>query len=312
MGEFNFLKTNSIFGADPIPYEAISDISNKSADLIVYAIPVMAFFTLTEMIHSWATQKRRYNTTEAFGSLIVGLGNVGLNLLAKAFLILGAIFIYNAVPWRMSLNWWTIIPCILVYDFCSYWAHRVSHHNRFFWATHVVHHTAEHYNLTVSFRLSWVQHLKIIFFIPIVLLGFHPIIFFIVNQVMVLFQFWQHTEYIKKLPAFIEWGIITPSNHRVHHGSDEKYIDKNFGVLFTFWDRLFGTYVKEDSSPTFGTTSKIKLSSNPFYLNFHEFIDIVRDVRQAKGIRKKIFFLFGSPAAVEAFKRQESTVNQVH
>jgi len=147
--------------------------------------------------------------------------------------------------------------------------------------------------------------------IPLVLLGFHPVIFFIVNQLMVLFQFWQHTEYIKKLPAFIEWLIITPSNHRVHHGSDEKYIDKNFGVLFTFWDRLFCTYIKEDSSPTFGITSKIKLSSNPFYLNFHEFVDIVRDVHQAKGIRQKLFFMFGSPAAVETFKRQDATVEQV-
>lgn len=302
----NLLQLGNLFGADPIPYEAISDISNKSADLIVYAIPVMAFFTLAEMIHSWATQKRRYNSTEAFGSLIVGLGNVAVNLLAKALLIFGAVFVYNLIPWRMTLNWWTIIPCILVYDFCSYWAHRVSHKNRFFWATHVVHHTAEHYNLTVSFRLSWVQHLKIVFFLPIVLLGFHPVVFFIVNQVMVLFQFWQHTEYIKKLPAFIEWAIITPSNHRVHHGSDEKYIDKNFGVLFTFWDKMFGTYAQEDAVPTYGTTTKINLSSNPFYLNFHEFSSIIGDFRRANGIQKKLFVVFGSPAAVAAYKQNES------
>jgi len=310
MGDFNSSKITSLFGAEPIAYSALSDISNKSADLIVYAIPFMAFFTFAEMIHSWATQKKRYNATEAFGSLMVGLGNVGLNLLAKALLIVGAIYIYNLIPWRMSFNWWTIIPCILVFDICSYWSHRVSHHNRFFWATHVVHHTAEHYNLTVSFRLSWIQHFKIIFFIPIVLLGFHPVIFFIVNQVMVLFQFWQHTEYIKKLPSAIEWAIITPSNHRVHHGSDEKYIDKNFGVLFTFWDRLFNTYVVEDTVPTYGITDKIKRSSNPFYLNFHEFSDIVRDVRTAPGIRNKLFLVFGSPAAVAAYKQKKSNVAQ--
>lgn len=306
MGDLIFPGSKSIFGADPILYSAISDVSNRSADLIVYAIPVMAFFTLFEMIHSWATKKGRYNAIEAFGSVIVGLGNVGLNLLAKALLILGAIYIYNFIPWRMSLNWWTVIPCTLVYDFCSYWAHRVSHGNRFFWATHAVHHTAEHYNLTVSFRLSWVQHFKIIFFIPIVLLGFHPVIFFIVNQVMVLFQFWQHTEYIKKLPSLIEWAIITPSNHRVHHGSDDQYIDKNFGVLFTFWDRLFGTYAKEDATPTYGITSKIKLSSNPFYLNFHEFSTIISDVRQTKNIKEKFFLVFGSPAAVDAFKQEKA------
>src|SRR5690606_35411037 len=97
----------------------------------------------------------------------------------------------DLVPWRMEFNWWTIIPCLLVYDFCSYIAHYVSHFNRFFWATHVVHHSADHYNLTVSFRLSWVQHFKLLFFLPVALLGFHPIIFFIVNQISVLFQFWK-------------------------------------------------------------------------------------------------------------------------
>src|SRR5690606_40720121 len=108
---------------------------------------------------------------------------------------------------RFSRDWssdvcssdWTIIPCLLVYDLCSYWAHRVSHFNRFFWGTHVIHHSADHYNLTVSFRLSWVQHFKLLFFLPVAFLGVHPIIFFIVNQISVLFQFWQHTEYIGKL-----------------------------------------------------------------------------------------------------------------
>ncbi|MEO6916821.1 MAG: sterol desaturase family protein [Chitinophagaceae bacterium] len=311
MGDFKFFNIRSIFGAEPISYDTISDLGSKSADLIVYAIPVMAFFTIWEMVHSWKTDKKRYNATEAFGSVIVGLGNVGVNLLAKTALILGAVFVYNLIPWRMTLNWWTIIPCILVYDVCSYWAHRVSHGNRFFWATHVVHHSAEHYNLTVSFRLSWVQHFKIIFLIPIVLFGFHPVIFFIVNQIMVLFQFWQHTEYIKRLPGFIEWSIITPSNHRVHHGSDEKYIDKNFGVLFTFWDRMFGTYAREEASPTYGITSKIKLSSNPFYLNFHEFADIIKDVRQAGNFRRKLFFLFASPADVATFKQQQTIEKKI-
>lgn len=210
-----------IFGADRITRNDLTRLEGQSSDLIVYFIPVMAFFTLLEMYISSRMSHNRYHAKEAFGSLIVGLGNVALNLLLKTTLILAAIYVYNKVPWRMTLNWWTIIPCLIIYDFCSYWAHRVSHKNRLLWATHVVHHTAEHYNLTVSFRLSWIQHLKIIFFLPLAAAGFHPVIIFIVNQIAEMFQFWQHTEYIGKLPAIIERVIVTPANHGVHHGSNE-------------------------------------------------------------------------------------------
>lgn len=295
-----------IFGAERIPYSAITEIEKSSADLIVYAIPIMAFFTLLEAWHSWKIQKNQYNTKEAFGSLFVGLGNVGINLAMKVTLIYGTLFIYNLVPWRMEMNWWTIIPCLLLYDFCSYWAHYVSHFNRFFWATHVVHHTAENYNLTVSFRLSWMQHFKLLFFLPLAIAGFHPVIFFIVHQIGVLFQFWQHTEYIRKLHPAIEWLIVTPSNHRVHHGSDEKYLDKNFGVIFIFWDRMFGTYQPEEEKPTYGITTKIENKLNPLYLNFHEYKDIYVDVKEATGLKNKLFYIFASPAAIAKSKQKKS------
>lgn len=305
MFKLYFLKI-SVFGSEKISYQDLSSISKGSADLIVYAIPAMALFTMIEMIHSWNSGKRRYNAKEAFGSLLVGLGNVGINLLVKVFMIYGLVFVHNAIPWRMELNWWTIIPCFLIYDFCSYWAHRISHHNRLFWSMHVVHHTAVHYNLTVSFRLSWIQHFKIVFFIPLILFGFHPVIFFIVNQVMILFQFWQHTEYIKKLPRAFEWIFVTPSNHRVHHGSDEQYLDKNFGVLFTFWDRIFGTYLIETSRPTYGITTNIDPSVNPLYLNFHELKDLIVDVKRAKGFRQKLFLAFGGPSETARAKTTQT------
>lgn len=292
-----------LFGAHRITREHLTSIENDSADIIVYFIPVMAFFTLLEIYFSRKMDHNRYNTKESLGSLFVGLGNVALNLFFKTALILGAIFVYNLVPWRMELNWWTMIPCLLIYDFCSYWAHRVSHFNRLFWATHVVHHTAEHYNLTVSFRLSWLQHLKIIFFLPLAFAGFHPVIIFIVNQIGVLFQFWQHTEYIGKLHPLVEKFIVTPSNHRVHHGSDEKYLDKNFGVIFVVWDKLFKTYQPEEERPTYGITTKLEEKLNPIYLNFHEYNDIVKDVKTARSWRQKLFYIFGSPAAIARHKK---------
>ena len=167
----------------------------------------------------------------------------------------------------------------------------------------MVHHSGVNYNLTVSFRLSWVQHFKVIFLLPVAFAGFHPVIFFVTNQILVLFQFWQHTEYIKKLHPIIEYLIVTPSNHRVHHGSDEKYIDKNFGVMLVIWDKLFGTFQKEEERPTYGLTTPIENSANPIYLNFHEYKEIVEDVRGAKGWRKKLFYVFGSPTKIALEKK---------
>ena len=298
---------SKFFGAAPISYEDIANIEQQSGDLIVYAIPLMAFFTVLEIWYSWYSGKKNYDTKESVGSVFAGLGNVAINLLFKVALISGIVYVYNWVPWRMELNWWTLFPCLLIYDFCSYWAHRISHFNRFFWATHVIHHTADNYNLTVSFRLSWVQHFKILFFIPVALLGFHPVVFFIVNQISVLFQFWQHTEYIGKLHPVVEAVFVTPSNHRVHHGSDEKYIDKNFAAVFVFWDKLLGTYQLEEEQPTYGITTKIKQKLNPLHLNFHEYEDMYRDVKKATTFNEKMFYIFGSPGEIASRKK---TINK--
>ena len=300
------LNTSDLFGAPKINYNDIMHLERDSADLIVYAIPAIAFFTLLEVWYSWYSERKNYNTKESLGSLFIGLGHVGINLLLKVSLIYAGVFVYNLLPWRMALNWWTFFPCLIVYDLCSYGAHYVSHFNRFFWATHVLHHSAEHYNLTVSFRQSWAQNLKLIFFLPVALFGFHPIIFFVVNQIGVLFQFWQHTECIRKLHPVVEYLIVTPSNHRVHHGSDEKYLDKNFGVIFMIWDRLFGTYQPEQEKPTYGITTRIDKTLNPLYLNFHEYRDMYTDVLKAKGWKKKLYYIFGAPAKIASRKKSEA------
>lgn len=302
---------SNFFGAPQISYESINDLEKQSGDLIVYAIPIMAVLTLLEIWYSYYTQRKNYDTKESLGSLFVGLGNVAINLFFKLGFIYGAVYLYNLVPWRMELNWYTIFPCLLIYDYCSYWAHRVSHFNRFFWGTHVIHHSADNYNLTVSFRLSWVQHFKLLFFLPVAFIGFHPIIFFVVNQISVLFQFWQHTEYIGKLPSFIEKLVVTPSNHRVHHGSDEKYIDKNFGAIFIFWDFLHKSYQIEEEKPTYGLTTKLENKIDPLHLNFHEYKDMWQDVKEAKGFKEKWFYIFGSPGAIAKIKKKNSSLNNI-
>ncbi|HEY8388521.1 MAG TPA: sterol desaturase family protein [Parasegetibacter sp.] len=293
---------SSLFGAPEIPLSKIEDLAKNAPDIIVWAAPVMFFFVLLEWYISYKQNKQLYQKSETVGSILVGVGNVIISFLLKFVLLYVIIWIYNLVPWRMAFNWWTFIPCYIIFDFCSYWAHRISHQQRFWWATHVVHHSSEHYNLTVSFRLSWIQHLKIIFFVPAALFGFHPIIFFVVNQIAVLFQFWVHTEYIRRLHPAIEFIFATPSNHRVHHGSQEKYINKNYGATFIIWDRLFGTFQKEEEEVQYGVTHNIENKADPIHINFHELIDMWNDVRKAKGLKLKLFFMFGDPIDVAKYK----------
>lgn len=293
----------SIFGAPKITLEDIRHIDAHAPQLILWAIPFMIFFTVLE--YYIARRQHRhdiYNHTELQGSVLVGLGNLFSNYLTKLLLFIVVVFFYNLVPWRQEFRWWLFFPCYILQDLCSYWAHRISHQQRFWWATHVPHHSANHYNLAVSFRLSWIQEFKILFFIPVTIAGFHPLIFFVVNQVAVLFQFWVHTEYIKKLPRWIEYIFATPSNHRVHHGTQEKYLDRNYGATFIIWDRMFGTYHPEEERPEYGLTTPIH-SGNPFYLVFHEAIDIIRDVRKATSWKQRWWYIFGSPIKIARSKK---------
>lgn len=297
-----------LFGASKIPLHTIEFIENNTPYIIVWAAPFMFFFVLLEWYFSMREEKKLYETKDSLGSIMVGVGNVIINLFLKILLLTLAILVYNLVPWRFELQWWTLIPCYIIFDFCSYWAHRISHQQRFWWATHVVHHSSENYNLTVSFRLSWVQNIKIIFFLPVALIGFHPIVFFATSQIAVLFQFWVHTEYIRRLHPAIEYIFATPSNHRVHHGSQEKYINKNYGATFIFWDRLFGTYQKEEEQPEYGITTGVPSKINPLILNFHEYADMWKDIRSTGNWRKKLFYIFGDPIDIALEKKENASL----
>jgi sterol desaturase/sphingolipid hydroxylase (fatty acid hydroxylase superfamily) len=292
---------SSLFGAPKLPLFS-EELQAAVPDIIVWAAPVMFFFVLVEYFISRWQNKNFYSGRETFGSTLVGIGNVLIGLLLKSALLWIFIVVYNAIPWRMELQWWTFVPCYIIFDLCSYWAHRVSHHIRFFWATHVPHHSGEHYNLTISFRLSWIQYVKIIFFLPVALIGFHPIIIFVTNQIAVLFQFWVHTEYIRKLHPAIEYILATPSNHRVHHGSQDKYINKNFGATFIIWDRIFGTYQEEEEQVVYGITHNIEHKANPVHINFHEVIEMIQDVRRSKSWKERWFFIIGDPEDVGRYK----------
>jgi sterol desaturase/sphingolipid hydroxylase (fatty acid hydroxylase superfamily) len=293
---------NELFYSEKISMKDLESLEQSAPNIIIYAAPIMFLFVLIEYLLSTHQNKGYYKRKETLGSILVGLGNVTIGVLIKTILFILFVLVYNLVPWRMELDWWTFIPCYLIFDLASYWTHRISHHVRFFWASHIPHHSAEQFNLTVSFRLSWVQYIKIIFILPVALIGFHPVIIFITNQIAILFQFWVHTEYIKKLHPWIEYVLATPSNHRVHHGSQHQYINKNFAATFILWDRIFGTYEKEDEVVRYGITNNIQQKHNPLHINFHEYVAMCKDVWQAKSLSKKLFFILGDPQLIASYK----------
>lgn len=305
------MKLSNLFGAEPIHISDVGKLHEDSPNIILWAAPIMFFFVLLEYVIAKYQKKEYYEKSETVGSILVGIVNVIIGLMVKLLVLYILVIVYNWIPWRMEFQWWTLIPCYIFFDFCSYVAHRVSHHLRCFWATHVPHHSGENYNLTVSFRLSWIQYLKMIFFMPVSILGFHPIIIFITNQIAVLFQFWVHTEYIRKLHPVIEFIFATPSNHRVHHGSQAKYINKNFGATFIIWDRIFKTFQEEDEKPIYGLTHNISQKGNPIHINFHECVDMYNDIKNSKTFKEKLFYFFGDPESISDYKKKQKEALEI-
>ncbi|SDM82064.1 sterol desaturase family protein [Siphonobacter aquaeclarae] len=260
--------------------------------LLLYASP---FLLLGMLLEYWHTRhEASYDKRDFLASLGIGLGSLAINGLMKAVLIGTSLFFYALVPWKWPAAWWTWVLTYVGVDLCNYLAHWVAHKQRFWWATHVTHHSSEYLNLSTAFRNSWTQHLKMVFFLPLWLSGAPPLVIFTCYQIDLLYQFWIHTEAIPKLPRWFEYIFVTPSHHRVHHGRNEAYIDKNFGTTFILWDRLFGTFQEEMEKPLYGITKPLA-SSGIVYLNFHEWADIWRDVRRASGWKEAWNVLWGPP-----------------
>lgn len=264
--------------------------------IIWIAAPVMFTLVGVEFYLSYKENKVTYNKKDFLASSAIGFGSLFVNALTKTLVFYIVVISYNITPWSIPHTWWSYILCLFMLDFARYWAHRVAHYQRFWWSTHVVHHSSLHYNLSVSFRLSWTQNLKLIFFLPVIMMSFDPFVFIIVHQSAVLYQFWIHTELIRKLPKPIEFFFTTPSHHRVHHAVNDKYIDKNFGSTFIIWDRIFGTFQAEEEQAIYGITKNVD-SYNPLVLVFHAWGDLFKDVW--KRPRKTFKIMFGSPTEWE-------------
>ena len=192
---------------------------------------------------------------------------------------------------------WMLLAAFLAVEFFYYWHHRLAHEIRWLWATHGVHHTAPYMNLSVAGRLGWTGLLSgtILFFAPLIYVGFHPAVILILLAAGLFYQIWIHTELVDRLGP-LEWLLNTPSNHRVHHGSNPEYIDKNYGGVLMIFDHLFGTYAKErnDIPAVYGVVDPVT-SRNPFAIAFFEWRRMLKDVAQARRPAEIFWYMFGRP-----------------
>ncbi|NRB03181.1 MAG: sterol desaturase family protein [Rhodobacteraceae bacterium] len=185
------------------------------------------------------------------------------------------------VPWNIPITWWSIIAVLIAADFIYYWEHRIAHEVRLLWTQHAVHHSSRDYNIVTGVRFGPLEGVwSLLAHLPLILLGFPPELVFFGVIVVLAYQTWLHTELIGKLGP-LEWVLNTPSHHRVHHGSDDKYLDKNYGGISIIWDRLFGTFQVEEETPRYGLKRDFN-SKNPVRVWFSEIPGLVRDMAGAK------------------------------
>jgi sterol desaturase/sphingolipid hydroxylase (fatty acid hydroxylase superfamily) len=245
-------------------------------------------------------QRRRspYSWRESFASFGVMIGH-RLSQPATALLTYGLYDLaWQHRLWSIPLNrWWGLVLLFLGLEFCYYWYHRASHRVNWLWATHVVHHSPEHFNLSAAYRLGWTGWLSgnHLFFLPLVLLGFAPVAIVLGLSLSLLYQFWIHTELIPKLGP-LEAVFNTPSHHRVHHASNPAYIDRNYGGVLIIFDRLFGTLTVEQTQdpPVYGLTRPIR-SHNPLAIALSEWQRLFYKLKRARTWSQRWQAAFGPP-----------------
>ncbi len=266
------------------------------SNLVLYSIPLFVILVVLEALYTARRPHLKgYATHDTAASLSMGIINVGISAGAKFLSIpVFAIAYEHRVLDVMSLGAVAWVILLFAEDLCYYWFHRLHHEVRVLWAAHVNHHSSEHYNLSTALRQPLLTPFTgPIFWVPLALVGFPPVMILTAQAWSLLYQFWLHTEAVDKLGP-LEWILNTPSHHRVHHGSNLAYLDRNHAGIFILWDRLFGTFAREDEKVTYGLTTNIT-TYNPLRVGFHELGAIAHDVRRAPTLRARLGYLFHAP-----------------
>lgn len=251
-------------------------------NLIHFAIPFFVITIVLEIILIIKIKIDEYEFKDAGTSILMGLGNVFIGLMTKGLVLTIFIFLYQYRIKTIPFIWWSWLILLFAEDFCYYWFHRVSHESRLFWASHVVHHSSEKYNLSTALRQTWTgSFYSFTFWIPLILIGFHPIMVMTQMSISLIYQYWIHTELINKMPKWFEFIFNTPSHHRVHHATNPQYLDRNHAGIFIIWDKIFGTFEPEVEKPIYGLVKNIN-TYNPIKVAFLEWFNILKDVSRSE------------------------------
>ena len=264
--------------------------------LIHLAIPAFLLLMVLEAVAGAVMQREIYEAKDAASSITMGLGNLASDLLAKVVEFSVLTYLHNFAIFHIGFAWWAWVLLFFGDEFSYYWFHRASHACRLLWASHVVHHSSERYNLSTALRQTWTgSFLSFVFWLWLPIVGFAPVMIMTMKAVSLLYQFWIHTELVRSLGP-LEAVLNTPSHHRVHHGSNPRYIDRNHGGTLIIWDKLFGTFEPENPADPvrFGLTKNIE-TYNPVRIAFHEWVDLFCDAWRAPGWTNKLRYVFGNP-----------------
>jgi sterol desaturase/sphingolipid hydroxylase (fatty acid hydroxylase superfamily) len=268
-------------------------------DLVHLAIPAFIALMLIEAVAAAWLGRRAYEARDTAASLAMGVGNVLIGLVTKGGLFALLLWLYEhrtldlgATLGAGAAGW---LAVIVAEDFTYYVSHRAHHEVRFFWAAHVNHHSSQRYNLATALRQSWTTPFTTVpFYVWLPLVGFHPAMILTASAVSLLYQFWIHTELVDRLPRWFEAVFNTPSHHRVHHGANVEYLDRNHGGILIVWDRLLGSFEPERAPVRYGLTKNLE-TFHPVKIAFHEWADLARDVARAGTWRERLGYAFGPP-----------------
>ena len=277
-----------------------------------WAVPAFVILVILEMV--WARYRRpdAYEPKDTLVSLAFGLGSTVAGVAFGGLVLALFLWAYQFRVFDMGEQWWTVWwawpLCFVLDDLKYYWVHRFGHRVRWFWASHVNHHSSQHYNLSTALRQTWTGTftLGFVFALPLVLLGFHPVMIAICGGFNLIYQFWIHTEAIHRMPRWFEAVMNTPSHHRVHHATNPRYLDRNYAGVFIVWDRIFGTFEPEtdDEKINYGIVKQLG-SFNLLWAVFHEWIGIAQDVRRAPW-KHKLGYILREPGWTHDGSRETS------
>jgi len=265
----------------------------------LFSIPVYALFIPFEILLSNFQHRRFYTWKESLMNLYLNLLNAGIDMLLR--FVIGLSILYYFYQYRLPLHlnpivYWAVL--LVAEDFLFWVEHFVDHHSRIFWAVHVTHHSSPEYNLSTGFRSSvFMPVYKYLYFIPLALLGFHPADIVFMYSITQVYGILVHTQYVQKMPRWIEYIFVTPSHHRVHHASNIPYLDKNMGMVFIIWDRLFGTFTRElpEEKPHYGITKPIAKPFHPVHIVTHEWQDLAKDLKRPLPLGTKLRYMIMPP-----------------